>query len=724
MSSVYTKSECEKWINSSGKINPKTNAKIDPNNTNPKTKNVEISNQCYEKYGILRNKNPYKPNKNTKEYQPDKQEKSSEQKNIIHKYIRYDLKQLRNWWEEGVMKKNDEIHFKNPISRKSIIENGPIYNALLQQTDFFCLIPVSLDHVKKEGYLSLDSIQLLKMLRTQVNDENWTPSTVLQKFPYLDYHREDYFDKMFRQSKYNQYILRYNIKYRISKNFTEESMNKKESVENIPVSYGSIDYSQIPKKCSEKYQNINDKYKKFKNKMIKTCHNFENHTMLSNKEINYMLNTYQNKLTNSYTIINISNYSSILSLFYTCLQDKYFAARMFDRKIIVLNYEEDENYIFKESVVQDYGGVRDQMMTNVAKELFDMKIFERPDNSTKYFFNPEFSFTKEHISYLKTINDYFTKDAKEKSYINTLLSQNNLYNEFYKFLGNVISFFIIKRYKLPDHLSSYILYNLKYKSEKINDFDHTLFITKDFPEISTVYLELMKLNKINDLNYNNQYKIQYDKDDGDDITEENIDKYFIDLAKHLNIHNTTPVYQEKNLNVDMEVYHKCFSEGINKNLRKLFQYKDASLELIDKILTQEKISNEILMQLSNNIYDNFSIDDASYSKYFQIYHQYLNNIFFKTRFKNEKDKMLFIKNLLQFWTGIDFFKPELKYSLHILTRSKRENNKNRRLPVSHTCFQQIEIEIYDTEDEFFDKLSKAINYTKNTFTLAGGKIKK
>ena len=41
MSSVYTKSECQKWVNSSGKINPKTNAKIDPNIKNPKLYDTE-----------------------------------------------------------------------------------------------------------------------------------------------------------------------------------------------------------------------------------------------------------------------------------------------------------------------------------------------------------------------------------------------------------------------------------------------------------------------------------------------------------------------------------------------------------------------------------------------------------------------------------------------------------------------------------------------------------
>jgi hypothetical protein len=59
----------------------------------------------------------------------------------------------------------------------------------------------------------------------------------------------------------------------------------------------------------------------------------------------------------------------------------------------------------------------------------------------------------------------------------------------------------------------------------------------------------------------------------------------------------------------------------------------------------------------------------------------------------------------------------------MLKQLKREGLGRRRLPVSHTCFQQIEIDIYDTEDEFFNKLNQAIGHTNSTFSLTGGRRK-
>ena len=650
------------------------------------------------------------------------------------KYALFDHIKLSGWWKYGVMKEEetDYHHLKNPNTGQKIIENGPIYNSLLYQADIFCLIPVNLDYVRDNGILSLESIDILRFLRKKVNDDNLTSSILLQKFPYLS--RETFIDKNRRDSFYDRYILRYNINFRISKTFNERSLINLESIENESVSSKSVssqsfDNSKLQNKCLENYKNINHKYKKFKNKISKTCNNYQNQTMLTNKEIDKMLKTFQRDTSGTYSIINVTNFPSILSLFYMCIKDKRFGGKMIDKKILVDNYEldvVDEDQIFKKSVVQDYGGVRDQMMTNVSKELFDMKIFERPDDSAKYFFNPEFSLTPEHILYLKQMNEFFTQNQNEKAEIDNFISVDNtkIYEKFYKFIGEILSFFIIKKYKLPNHLSSYILSNLKNKPCKIKDYEHMYFITNDFPEITKIYFNLMKSNTITDMNYNTQYKIQYDKDDGDDITEENIDQYLIDLAKHLNIHNTAKVYQDKDLNADMEIYHKRFSEGIDKILRRLFQYKNASLDLMDKIITQEEISNEILTQFSDNIYDNFTIDDMTYNEYIKTYNTYINNIFFKsTRFKSEDEKKLFIKSLLQFWTGIDFFKPELKYNLHILTRSKREGLRSRRLPVSHTCFQQIEIDIYETEDDFFKKLNQAIGHTNGTFSLAGGKRK-
>lgn len=48
----------------------------------------------------------------------------------------------------------------------------------------------------------------------------------------------------------------------------------------------------------------------------------------------------------------------------------------------------------------------------------------------------------------------------------------------------------------------------------------------------------------------------------------------------------------------------------------------------------------------------------------------------------------FIKKILQFWTGIDYYKAEIKYKINIIPY------RTSGFPVSHTCFNRIDIPKY------------------------------
>jgi len=70
--------------------------------------------------------------------------------------------------------------------------------------------------------------------------------------------------------------------------------------------------------------------------------------------------------------------------------------------------------------------------------------------------------------------------------------------------------------------------------------------------------------------------------------------------------------------------------------------------------------------------------------------------------------------MLEFWTGIDFYKPETNYKLLIVM------NNTDGYPVSHTCFNRVDMSLYETEEEFFEKLKFAVENSHNKFTIAGG----
>ena len=144
------------------------------------------------------------------------------------------------------------------------------------------------------------------------------------------------------------------------------------------------------------------------------------------------------------------------------------------------------------------------------------------------------------------------------------------------------------------------------------------------------------------------------------------------------------------------------------------------------MLTKEEMNDLLFQKLSDNIFVNMSFtrdDNASnideYNKkgqqYAIKYSTYINNILLNknTGFTKEQHHD-FVKKMLEFWTGVDFYKPEIKYKILIVM------NNTTGYPVSHTCFSRIDFPLYDSEEQFFEKLKFAVENSHNKFTIAGG----
>ena len=763
-----TEEQCDDWILSEGDTNPITQARINPNSTSESSMNVLISNQCYNKYGITRPGNPYNvtrtspqntrtspqnartspqnvrtspqnartspqntinqvsPLNSNLRRQTNKVYRDKKGDIIIDKYADFTMSQLDKWWNQGVMAKNQEIHLKNPNpnNRRTIKENSAMYNRLLQTADTVCLIPVNLSFVYDNGYISKESYEILKSIRKEIDEDNW----ILQDMVYYFRVPEvGYYNKQERLQKYRRYIAIFNSRERL-KDLTQDVLEIIGSVEKKSLSSKSIDKNEnINTSCLDKFVNIHDKFKKFKNKMMRTCNDNNKCSLLPDNEIKKLFNTFNNDEQIVY--FNVIGYPSIISLFSKYLMHKD-GNVLNNSKMAVVNFEFDVNGILQRSDGSDLGGLSNQMITNISNELFDLKIFIKPQNSTKYFLNPEFVLSDEYKSIMQIIINSSSILSVLKDHFNEIIQTEKIYDKFFKFIGELMSFFLMNSFKLPHHLSSYLLNCMKYKQNKIKDHEHVLYLLNDFPDISNSVLNLMKTNpdeiETYDIEYNDLYKIQYDKENGDKVTSENVEKYFIDFAKHLNMHNIIPVSENKNLDIDISDYYKQFSEGFNNNLRKLFQQKNISYVTIDKMLTKEAIDDQILQKLSDNIFVNMSFtrdDNASnidgYNKkgqqYAIKYSTYINNILLNknTGFTKEQHHD-FVKKMLEFWTGIDFYKPEINYKMLIVM------NNTVGYPVSHTCFNRIDFPLYDSEEQFFEKLKFAVENSHNKFTIAGG----
>jgi len=257
--------QCERWVRNEGRINPITNARINPNLTSETSMNVVISKKCYENFNITRPGNPYRiPNRNSPQNvrnsprndrnspqndrnsprndrnsprndrnspqnernSPQNERNSSQnartdlnttqlsqsnsqrpsnlrrQSNTVYrnnngdikidKYADFTMYQLDKWWNHGVMTKNQKIHLKNPNNHRKIKENSAIYNRLLQTADTVCLIPANLSFVYDNGYISKESYEILKSIRKEIDEDNWSYDDMVNYFkvPEVGYYNQ------------------------------------------------------------------------------------------------------------------------------------------------------------------------------------------------------------------------------------------------------------------------------------------------------------------------------------------------------------------------------------------------------------------------------------------------------------------------------------------------------------------------------------------------------
>lgn len=738
--------QCNDWVRNNGTINPATGSRINPNLTTEGSMNVHITNRCNE-LGITRPGNPYIPGSQRDDSNdivrnstsPILTNDGNRRSNVVYRNdngdikisraINFTMSQLNKWWNEGVVENNKNIMLRNPISNHRIYENMPIYNRLLQQADAICLIPIDLNFAPN---LSQESIDILTSLRDEIKDDDFEIQDLIDIHPNIE---ENYMSKSVRHEAYIQYMTRFNKRFRIKcilQNLTETNLAELESIKTKSADDNSPDGEDINPTClrfaSDK---TNSKYKKFNNKLMKTCDLYKKQiSVMSGRDIfNLISKYYEGNDSIKYRIPNIISMPSIISLFawYAISKDILNYKFISNECIIVENVEitEDGEFIKQHGI--DQGGLRASMMNNVANELLEMKIFIKSANSSKYFFNPTFEFEESHKHILNILSrhdiDLYDTD-KSKSY-----------GLFYRFIGSLLSFFLSNNYKIPFHLSTYILNNLKYKSNNITDYEHVLYVSNDLPVVTSSVLNLLKIENPDDIDnigieYNDAYKIQKNNDDGDRVTSENLERYIIDFARHINTNNILQV-GEKGSDIDANYIYENFNKGIDNNLRKVFQYKKISYDIIDQMLTREDFKEEILTKLSNNISNYITVTNSAnelntriFSNtaiiiYVEKYTKYMNDILLNQNTGFSQDEHItFLRKLLKFWTGTDYYKPEIHYVINILMY------RNGGYPVSHTCSRTIDMPLYETQKEFFDKLKEAVESSFNGFQIAGKKKNK
>ena len=639
----------------------------------------------------------------------------------IDNAIDFSMSELETWWD--AVTRDTDLQYKNPKTNKKIKENAQLYNRLLQQADAICLIPIDLGFAPN---LSEESIDILTSLRNEIDEDDITLNTLKYIHP-IDV-ETTMVHRNLRVRKYNQYLVRFNKRIRkefVLQNLSDTNLKQIDSIELNSLSEDSIEKdNQIDGSCMNKFANNGKKYRKFYNKMIRTCDMYKKKvSSMSNSEISSLTSHFYDnyQFTERERIINLVSRPAIISLFSWYLMRHELTSK---NSMFVLNVDfgPNNNFVTEDGI--DAGGLMESMMNKIANELIDMKVFIKGPYSNKYFFNPNFKFSEEQerlIIALTFDNEIsFHEDSIE-----------NTYGRFYKFIGSLLSFFLTNKFKIPFHLSTYILNNFIHKSQKIKDHDHVFYVLNDLPDITGSILNLMHESPENidnmDMEYNDLYKIQPNKENGDKVSYENLEQYFIDLARHVNTKNILPT-REIYSNVDSSYIYNNFSKGIDNSLRKIFQYKNISHNIIDQMMTSEDLSESILLELSHNISQNITFtkknnveNEEEYNnkgmKYVEKYISYMNDLLLNRNTGFTQDQHIeFVKKLLQFWTGSNYYNSERKYKILILMEENPQG-----YPVSHTCFSRLDIPVYDNQSTFFKKLSFAVKESYDTFQVAGKK---
>jgi len=372
----------------------------------------------------------------------------------------------------------------------------------------------------------------------------------------------------------------------------------------------------------------------------------------------------------------------------------------------------------------DVGGVSRDFITDVVNELKESKIFKCLDENDEnkegyYYIDPEFKF-----------NNYFRKSV---TFMNGHLSDSKKIDinyegeqfkiNFFKFFGDLLSFLLINEFTIPFKLSSAILSTLVYP--EINIFNTTYhhqfyYLYYDKPIIYNSYKVFIKDPLLlKDFTFSANEMITDLVESDYDLTSDNFGKYLEEISKYRFPLKTKPYYQ-------------AIADGFNNIVRNCFNIKQTPLSVIDKLISNTKITMEEVKQLKEAFMKNMTeriraisdpIDNQNTIQITSFFNLILSRPF---SVKNQdgdmelltEDKYLdFISHLLRFWSGWNHFKqtPELKYHIKVIKEKSIDS-----LPSSHTCFYQIDLPPYKNIQSFLNKLYLVVYNVESGIGLAGG----
>jgi hypothetical protein len=505
------------------------------------------------------------------------------------------------------------------------------------------------------------------------------------------------------------------------------------------------------------------KYKKFKEKMIEKCENYNKKTDSTIDELNTELPDYIHNISK-----NTINYYQDSALASILIQIEYLKKQIYDFKLQNIFIQDFNNFYIHMYVIDDQlnerktyaidqGGPKRQFFTKLFEELFcDM------ENPTRPFISPPGILDNKY-----NINPNFAPDEKFKKVIKAYEKNHDLnikqfnteedYKHIYYVIGKLLWITVVnEEITLPQQLSSYILAKFINPDKNIDKYDILYFYLKDFGS-AIFYINLIKNIDIikniktiencymsfNDLYLLNNSSGVSQKSSNKIITISNYIDFILKQSNHV-IRKNFLVKEDINSEKNMKKRYTSLFNGFSHNSIDIINFlnkKNITIELFSKLITNEQLTDDILQELANNIIVNikvrYSYVDHNSGHSSRSYEglegtmfpnekrrrenevkEYIQNIITSKRSdESDKDHNNFIKRLLLYWSGLSHYVRTKDYTI---TYMFGKNVDVKRFPEAHTCFNELVIYGFPADTDYikytpimkekfiYDKLNIAI----------------
>jgi hypothetical protein len=483
------------------------------------------------------------------------------------------------------------------------------------------------------------------------------------------------------------------------------------------------------------------KYKKFKDKMIEKCTQYNKEPGVCIEELKVSIDAYfqpESYHEKQYKLIYYQE-SALASLliYYDYLKGKIYKEEYRDifihdfNKFYVYTYEIDDDLNEYKKDAIDAGGPKREFFSKLLEELFcDEEHLSRPFISPKniignrYYINPNFEPDEKFIKVIK---------AYQKNHSSIIGFNTERDHEYIFFvIGKLLCLTVYNELiGLPQLLSSYILAGFINQSKELDYYDILYFYLRDF-DCTIPYINMISNKGINDIDYadlsfNNLYIVSKSLGESQ-ITKENCIKFILQQSKHVVTKNFL-VKEELNSDKSMKKRYDSLFAGFSNEIRKFLYRKKVTIEQLSLLITNEQLTDAILHEFVSKMRVKIEVSylpesDPDYDSKDKLSDQektekeneiklYMSNIITK---KSDdvtyKEHLNFIKNLLRFWTGLTYYNKNSTYTIFY---KYGEGININNLPVASTCFYNLNVfgfpKEYNAEKRekfLYDKLKLAV----------------